>query len=276
MYKLVATDCDGTFIDSKGWLPEANKIAFQKLHKMGVPVVLVTGRNDFLTKDYVDELGFQCPVIGGNGATLGNIYTGKREYINSMNSSELSEVFKVCQKYNVPCKVFTTEKCYTNDIDLKNGGIKLITVKYTKPIKTAIENVLLEDIGESAYYENVIKVVIINENIEFLTEIKDYINKNVPTVSALQSNWNCIDIMKKGVSKGAALLKYGEMLGIKPDEIIAFGDSENDVSMISAVGGGYAIGNADECVKKVAKFVADTNDNCGVAKVLNKIFNLGI
>ena len=56
------------------------------------------------------------------------------------------------------------------------------------------------------------------------------------------------------------------MLGIKPEDIIAFGDSENDVSMIKAVGGGYAIGNADQCVKDVAKYIADTNDNCGVAK----------
>lgn len=57
---------------------------FQRLHQKGIPVVLVTGRNDFLTKDYVDELGFQCPVIGGNGATLGNIYTGERKYVNAM------------------------------------------------------------------------------------------------------------------------------------------------------------------------------------------------
>ena len=85
-----------------------------------------------------------------------------------------------------------------------------------------------------------------------------------------------LDIVKKGVSKGAALLKYGEMLGIKPEDIIAFGDSENDVSMIKAVGGGYAIGNAAQCVKDVAKYIADTNDNCGVAKVLDKKFNLGI
>lgn len=276
MYKLVATDCDGTFIDSKGWLPEENKIAFQRLHQRGIPVVLVTGRNDFLTKDYVDELGFQCPVIGGNGATLGNIYTGERKYVNAMTKDEMNGVFDICDKFKVPCKVFTTEKCYTNDIDLKNGGIKLITVKYTKPIKTTIENVLETDIRKTADFKNVIKVVVIEDNIEFLTEIKDAINEKVKTVTAIQSNWNCIDIVKKGVSKGAALLKYGEMLGIKPEDIIAFGDSENDVSMIKAVGGGYAIGNADQCVKDVAKYIADTNDNCGVAKVLDKEFNLGI
>ena len=110
MYKLVATDCDGTFIDSKGWLPEENKIAFQRLHQKGIPVVLVTGRNDFLTKDYVDELGFQCPVIGGNGATLGNIYTGERKYVNAMTREEMNGVFDICDKFKVPCKVFTTEK----------------------------------------------------------------------------------------------------------------------------------------------------------------------
>ena len=44
-----------------------------------------------------------------------------------MTREEMNGVFDICDKFKVPCKVFTTEKCYTNDIDLKNGGIKLIT-----------------------------------------------------------------------------------------------------------------------------------------------------
>lgn len=83
----------------------------------------------------------------------------------------------------------------------KNGGIKLITVKYTKPIKTTIENILETDIRKTVDFKNVIKVVVIEDNIEFLTEIKDAINEKVKTVTAIQSNWNCIDIVKKAFQR---------------------------------------------------------------------------
>ena len=77
MYKLIATDCDGTILNSKGYLPKEIINTFKVLHNKGIHILLATGRNDILAKDYLDELDIDCPVAGCNGATLLNFYTNK-------------------------------------------------------------------------------------------------------------------------------------------------------------------------------------------------------
>lgn len=79
-----------------------------------------------------------------------------------------------------------------------------------------------------------------------------------------------LELMPKSVTKGAALLKYAKSLGIEPYQIMAFGDAENDISMLGSVGHGVAMGNAMPSVKAVAKDITDTNYEDGVAKYIAK------
>jgi hydroxymethylpyrimidine pyrophosphatase-like HAD family hydrolase len=74
----------------------------------------------------------------------------------------------------------------------------------------------------------------------------------------------------KGVNKGTATLKLGEYLGIKPDEIIAFGDNSNDLPMLRAVGMPVSVANGIDEVKDVAKYVTKADYNTGVAEAINK------
>lgn len=274
MYKLIATDCDGTILNSQGYLPREIIDTFRALHNKGIHIVIVTGRSDILAKDYLDELDINCPVIGCNGATLVNFYTNKNYFINAMDSESLNKLFDMCKTHNIGIKAFTPDTCYTNDRALYEGGINLITVKYTRKMKYSINYELVDDMHSVSSLGNVIKAVIIESDIPKLLNIRDKINENIPNLKAVQSNWNCIDINNKSVSKGNALIKYAEMLNISPDEIIAFGDSENDVSMIKAAGLGVAVSNAADCVKEAADEITDTNDNFGVAKFLKKLFKL--
>ena len=86
----------------------------------------------------------------------------------------------------------------------------------------------------------------------------------------------CIRDRPKGVSKASALLRIGEKLGISTEEMMAFGDAENDMEMIKTVKYGIAMGNAMESLKKAAWDVTDTNDQMGIAKALDKyVFTAG-
>ncbi len=274
MYKLIVTDCDGTILDSKGWLPQEIITTFQTLNNMGIHILIATGRNDILAKDYLDELNIGCPIIGCNGATLANFYTNERFYINSMTASSLNKLFDICQSLNIGVKTFSLDTCYTNNREMYEGGINLITTTYTKKLKHSVKYELVEDMHKTAQFENIIKAVVIESDIPKLTRIKEMINTTIPEVKAVQSNWNCIDINNKSVSKGAALLHYASMINVQPCEIIAFGDSENDISMLKAAGLGVAVQNADDCVKAAADKVIDTNDNFGVAKFLKELYTL--
>lgn len=274
MYKLIATDCDGTILNSEGFLPEEIINTFRTLNKMGIHILIATGRNDILAKDYLDELGIDCPVIGCNGSTLVNFYTNEKYFIKSMDKSSLDKIFDICSGENIGVKAFTLDTCYTNDKVLYEGGINLITTRYKKKMTYSVEYRLVEDMKNISHIPNFVKAVVIENDIPRLLKIKDTINEKVPGVKAVQSNWNCIDINSADVSKGNALLEYAKIIGIKPDEIIAFGDSENDISMIKAAGLGVAVENAADDVKVAADKIVDTNDNYGVAKFLRKLYKL--
>ena len=74
--------------------------------------------------------------------------------------------------------------------------------------------------------------------------------------------------MPVGVNKGLALRELTHVMGISMDEVMAIGDSDNDSDMLKIVGMPVVMGNGDEAVKQLAKYVTDTNDNDGVAKAI--------
>ena len=76
--------------------------------------------------------------------------------------------------------------------------------------------------------------------------------------------------MEKGISKGTSLNQLIQILGIEREEVIAMGDSYNDLEMIEFAGLGVAMGNANDDIKAAADYVTDTNMNDGVAKVVEE------
>lgn len=96
-------------------------------------------------------------------------------------------------------------------------------------------------------------------------ELEQY--EDLVLVSSLGYN---IEINAVGVDKGRGLMELGELLGIRPQEIMAFGDGDNDIRMLEKAGIGVAMGNALDNVKAAADYVTDTNDEEGVAKAIIK------
>ena len=79
----------------------------------------------------------------------------------------------------------------------------------------------------------------------------------------------------KGVDKGAAIRRLGEILNVKPEEIMAFGDGQNDLPMIETAGIGCAMENAVDDLKRVAQVIAPKNTEDGVAQVLERFLDEG-
>ena len=94
----------------------------------------------------------------------------------------------------------------------------------------------------------------------------------VTVTRALSNN---IEVNAEGVDKGKGMLKLAELLGIRREEMIVFGDGWNDISMIHEAGCGVAMGNAQEAVKEVADLVTDSNEEDSVAKIIEKILQKG-
>lgn len=114
------------------------------------------------------------------------------------------------------------------------------------------------------------------ERAEYITE-KLISFKDTEWTSSLPGSkvQNQMEFMKKGVNKGAAVKGMCSVLGISPESVMAFGDAQNDCSMLELAGWSFAMGNACEECRQTAKYITDTNANNGLAKaveeyVLNK------
>ena len=110
------------------------------------------------------------------------------------------------------------------------------------------------------------KLLVVEEP-ERMTEVIAILSKEVGhMVELVRSKVNFLEIVAPHVSKGETLAFMGERLGIGLEDMVSFGNSENDISMLQATGHSVAVGNAEEHVKTIAKEVCDTNEKDGVAK----------
>lgn len=106
-------------------------------------------------------------------------------------------------------------------------------------------------------------------DVQVLAEALAEINQ-LPGIHITRSAENNFEIMPEGINKGLALQELTQVMGITMDEVMAIGDSDNDSDMLRIAGMPVVMGNGDEAVKKLAKYVTDTNDNDGVAKAIYK------
>ena len=138
-------------------------------------------------------------------------------------------------------------------------------------MSSGVDLVLLSDLTEHIISKEILKVIVIeDENLSILDEITKELNK-IEGLEITKSWFNNIEIMATGSDKGSAVKILAEYLDIDKDEIIAFGDNYNDISMLEFAGIGVAMGNADEFVKSKADYITSTNSEDGVAKALYEL-----
>lgn len=273
-YKLIAIDCDNTLLDEFGNISDINKKVIAKLRKMGVNFVIATGRNDILARDYLEELGLYVPMISCNGAVISNQFTEEIFSVNAIKKDAVKRIFEYCHNNKLLFKVLTQDTCYTNDKVAMEKGIGQIVKKYTRKLKYTIPYKFVEDMNTISDMEDILKIVIIDDDKAERNRIQNELQR-ISGVNVYFAGFNCIDIVSDKTAKGLALAQYAEMHGYKPEEIIAFGDGENDISMIEYAGLGVAMLNGEESLKQKADLITEYNNgDGGVGKTLAKIYGL--
>ena len=261
---------DGTLLSNEHEMPEENKEAIIKAHELGVKVAITTGRLFTSAKHYSDLIGIKAPIISSNGAYIKEKDREEVIYQSTLTKEQMKRITEVTKKYELltyfnTCDTVISEIEVPGDYGYKHSNKSLpeeSRVKY-------IEGIKFTEIFEK--YEGKILKAIALENVhkEKLEKAKADLRKyeDLEVVSSWDNNF---EVMKAGTSKGNAAKHLAEMLGIKQEEVMCIGDSENDISMIEYAGLGVAMGNAMDIVKEAADYVTDTNVNAGVAKAINK------
>ena len=273
---MICIDMDGTLLNSKHEVSERNKKAIKEAIKKGIVVAITTGRIFKSAKIYADLLGIETPIVASNGGFIKEQDKQEIIYKSALTYDQLKVIDSVIKKHNL--------NVYYN---LYNGIILEKTLNenhaYKQTNRKAKRNedkiTILENVDvDKAFKENegdILKAICIeNENIDALNRAK----KELREIEGLEvvSSWsNNFEVMPKGTCKWSGIKQLAKILGIKENEIICIGDSENDLSMIQNAGFGIAMGNARKDVKEAAKYITDNNECDGVGKAIEKIV-LGI
>ncbi|MFS9171791.1 HAD family hydrolase [Streptococcus infantis] len=271
--KIVATDMDGTLLDPRGQLdlPRLEKI-LDKLDQRGVRFVIATGNEVHRMRQLLGHLAERVVLVVANGARIfeNNELLQAQTWDDAMVDRALSH-FKgrECQDQFVVTAM--------NGGFVKKGTVFTELDKFMTPemIEKLYQRMNFVDEFDPNLFGGVLKMSMVvgeERSDSVLQEINDLFDGHVRAVS---SGYGCIDILQDGIHKAWGLVELLKRWNLKPEQIMAFGDSENDIEMLELAGISYAMENAEEAVKEIATKVAPANSQAGVYKVLENWLERG-
>ena len=236
-YKLIALDMDGTLLNSDKKISEMNRKWIERAVEHGYTVMFATGRGVQTASPYVEELGLRSPLISVNG---GEVWEAPKVLLrrHEMKLDHIRELLDLAEREDCWYWAYTTEGMF-NKTRWVDDPASFKWLKF------------------GFYSEDAEQLARIRELVE-ATGFYEITNSHV---------FN-IELNPAGISKASGIQEVCKLLEIRMEEVIACGDSLNDLAMIRAVGLGVAMGNAQEEVKLAAKAVTATNDEDGVAEVI--------
>ena len=269
-YKLVVTDMDGTFLNSKDEISVENLKIVKELNERGILFSIATGRLDTMIKPYLRQIGNNTPVISCNGALVRNVIKGEFYSAQIIKKIDFTKVIDICKQNNLTFAVYCEYTVYSESIE---GRIKYFVKRNEVLCEEEKVAIKIVDNIYTDLDEKIFKILVSNDDSELLERVKGEINK-IPGIEAVKSSTNLLDIMSEGVTKGNALRDLAEILKIKREEIIAIGDNHNDISMLEYAGYAIAVGNAEQAVKDIADLVTASNDEDGVSRALRDVLKI--
>jgi Cof subfamily protein (haloacid dehalogenase superfamily) len=266
---MIVVDMDGTLLKDNKEVSEVNKEAIKKARESGVRLVICTGRIFTSAKAYAKLLGAMSPIIASNGAYIREKDKEEVIFEKILDKDKLLKSIEMIKSYGLVPHIYTTNTIYTEKLIHSSKNYATWNEGLDEIDRVIIE--IVDDLSEviNDGKRKFIKAVVMSEDLEKLKELKNKIQNEVD-VEIMSSTFNNFEITAKGTSKGNGVKILAEFYGIKKDEIICIGDNENDISMIKYAGLGVAMANSSEEVKKIAKYVTESNENDGVAKVIDK------
>ncbi|MCK5906593.1 MAG: HAD family hydrolase [Flavobacteriales bacterium] len=263
-YKVIVCDLDGTLLNNEHALSEFTKSEIRRVSSLGIKVILATGRHYIDVKGVAKQLDLDTCVIGSNGTRA---YSGDGEMLIMHNLN--TDVTEFMMNYDLPTEVHLNIYQGKEWLVVEEHQELLDFHKHSGFVYRKIAGV--EDLNIT----EVNKFYLYSHNEDLLKEVEKDLNiKLAKNADVFFSYHSVIEVMPKGISKGLALEELMTNNGIKPEDIMAFGDGLNDYEMLKWVGKGLLMENADKnLVAKLPNLERIGNNNEeGVAKYLSENF----
>ena len=258
MIKLIASDMDGTLLNDKDEIHEEFYQVFQELKKQNIIFAAASGRQYYNLAKRFEKIKDDMMFIAENGTFV--VYKGEELLLNALDKETAIELIKIGRDIKESYVVLCGKK--SAYIESKDERLIKEVEKYYEEYKIVNDLTKVED--------DILKVTIcdfIGSEENSYTYYNDYKEKLQVSVSG--QIW--LDITDKGVNKGLAINKLQELLNIKHEETMVFGDYLNDLEMMESAYHSYAMENAIPELKKVARYIAPPNYKNGVVKTIRQL-----
>ena len=284
MIKLIASDMDGTLLNSDHKIPKENIELIKFAQKNGIQFVVATGRAYYEALPALNDENIKCDVISFNG---GIIYdkTGNIINITPMKLKDLYYTIEILKSLEISYQLYTKNTIYTNSIETDiTAYIDLIRANGEEPneqhLRREAKNRLalghITEVDNIELYLNqednpAIKVIGISNDLEKLKHATELLSGN-ENISVTSSGANNVEIMDKKATKGEALKIVADIHDINLKNAIAIGDNLNDQAMLDIVEYSIAMKNGNKELQNNAKFITEkTNSEGGVADSVMKL-----
>lgn len=259
-YRYIAFDLDGTALHSDRTMSERLKSACQRAAARGCIVAISSGRIYRSTKRFSDFLGIDAPVINCQGAIISDAMTGKELYSRPLEYDMLCDAVDFLRSHNHFVQANTNDGFYFEE-DCKWS-------KYYGSLQ-GFDGVLVKDLKHDlpCIPAKIVGLAEPEVTLERFEQAKAFFGDRMEIAI---SQPTMVEFTHPEASKGNALDWICSYYNITPDEMIAVGDSFNDISMIEYAGLGAAVANARQEILDIADVVVSSNDEDGVAELIER------
>ncbi len=265
--RLIALDMDGTVLLEDKTISPRTKAAITAALAQGVQVVPATGRaGNGILPEFL-EVARSRYAITANGARVVDLQTGECLLEALMPQDIAIVAFDALQKYECVLDMFQDGKGYSTkeNLALNNRLLPKNLLEYVNSTRYVVEDMRTFLLEQTKGIEK--WTMFFADDADRVKAWAEMQALGFEPVSSLPRN---MELSAPGVSKGHALSVLAEKIGVPMCQTMACGDGGNDLAMIVQAGIGVAMENGMEAVKAAADYVADSNENDGVAKAIER------
>ncbi len=271
MYKAVFIDLDGTLLDFEKNISKSNLRAISDAMNRGIKIVISTGKVFKAARKFADVAQIDGEIITCNGSEIRNVSDGRLLFSNLLSNEESHKIIDICRSEGIYFHAYILDDMYTERYECPNKLYWKENVEVPVPYRIRIN--IVPDFKEiiNSSKVGISKFLLVSKDEKKIGNIREVIERNINSVDAMSSCDDNLEIVKKGVNKGAAVRFLLGIYKFGLEEIVAIGDSENDYSMLECAGLKVAMGSGKELVKSIADIITDPWDGDSIAKILDNI-----
>jgi len=274
-YKMFITDLDGTLLDDRKNIPEANMLALKKLLDHNIYITVFTGRNYHSAKPFIDALGIEIPVVFQNGAFIMNPRSREVLYQSLLPNPEALSITETAFASGFDVIGYKGFQDLPDMAMERSDWLNSPFEAYIHHNRERIQTVpsLRETLRSLPELSQLAVIGPEEELLKFKEHVRErYPDSVSPILSSVLDGTGFLEFFGPQVSKGIALEKVLERYQIEAWQTVFIGDNYNDLELMEKVGFPIAVGNSPEPIKQRCRLVVAGNNESGVADAVHRIF----